>query len=997
MASLVVGPVSAATTSGTPLQVAQATSSTTGGINGTVVDDGGAPVSGASITVRGATTLRTTTDSKGTFQLGDIPPGLYVVTAEKPGYQSASEHDYAIFAGEVEKVSITLPTASFSSLHTIATVRTAGRGTFNTSPAAVNSVSTQDFINQASTGVAAVLNEIPGLQVSLPATSGNGAAPGAIVFANIRNSLAFETATLIDGHPLSVGKYGDYVLSFWTPFVFANNEVIKGPGADAPQTNYAIGGTLNMRTLDPTQQFKSNFIAGLTNTGGSFFNFGFSGTEGRLGYVADVAHVNEPSALNGQSVYTNELNGGVAHINGTTDVWGFNDSFGAVAGSNGTAANYNIFSLAVCCYQVSGQIDKMNELVKFRYKFSPATTATVSYLGGQVTANQNGNTSQLTPSTFEPGAGYTGSMPVGAGFLSGNVYPGGDIETNNEPMFQAEVSSTIGKDTILGRFYHAAIGRTLNEGNSNYLIPVTTYVTANGTNAFGATYNNAYIPVDWYNYFTQSEQDALSGIDLQYQHPYGAGNTITASYSRTTSTTSYWYQEEVTNYNPLAPGNQFLNATLDGPNVTIPQGSSENYNTIRLSDSHNWGEKFSTLLSLYDNQYAFTAAQTCGSGAFNAAPGSGQCLLNGSNATFTTQTPTHFDERLGLTYRSSSNLIFRGSMGSSIAPPYLNLLSRFASLPTCTPNAITKVCQTPTITIPANNPNLVPETSWGYDIGADLRVKKSYYASADLYLTNLYNQFLLTTVNAGLCTSNLYPASGCPAAGAAAPAVIPTIFQTLYGNVNNSRYEGIELSLKHTVSSGLGWQIQGSTQRGYVYNLGANFYCSSGAVACTPNNYNQNLGVIANQNFNGGSPFYIHSPSCTGSSTSSAASSYWCATGGGVSNQSVPYLQGYGEINWQNEHGWYASIGETLFGKNNSYNEPPFMVARATVRAPLGNDFSFQISGYNIFNAYKQVFPIYGGGVAVPLANGSVGPTNGNVIGPAQWSFVLQKKFGGTP
>lgn len=984
MVATVVGPVSAATTQGAPTHVAQASSMTPGAVSGTVNDAGGAPVPGATITFRGPVTQQTTSDATGAFQIASINPGLYTVTAEKAGYQTAS-NSVAIFAGQTEKVAITMPTASFSSLRTIATVRSAGRGTFNTSAASVNTVSTQTFIDQGSTGVGAVLNQVPGLQVSLPNNDGNGAAPGAIVFANIRNSLSFETATLIDGHPLSVGKYGDYVLSFWTPFVFQGAEVVKGPGADATQTNYAIGGTLNLRTLDPTQKVTPTLLFGQTSTGGTFFNAGISGTTGRLGFVADVASLYDPSVINGQNEYIGQENGGVAHINGTTDVLSYNNTLSPIPGTNDTAANYNNYQLLICCYQTNAWISKLNELVKLKYKFSNATTATVSYLGGQAQADQNGNTSQLVPSTFQPGAGYTGPIPVGANYLIGNSYPGGDIETNNEPMFQMELATTLGNDTILARYFHASIYRLLNEGNSNYTIPNSGMYTLNGNNQYGYTYNNLNTQVDFYNYFVQNEIDKLGGYDFQYQHPYGAGNTVTFSASQTISQTAYWYQETGINYNN---DNSFAGAYLDEPDVTIPEGSSETFTTFRLTGNQNFGDKFNALLSLYDNHYSFTAASACGAGASSTAANA--CAISGSNATFVTNDTSHFDERLGLTYRPSPDLIFRGSMGSSIAPPYIGLLSKFSSLPSCS-SAIT--CP-PVITVSQTNPNLVPETSFGYDIGADYRLKNSYYVSGDIYLTNLFNQFISTTVDSGLtCTSGAYPTSNCPATNG------PPIYYNINGNVNNSRYEGIELSIRHVVSNGFGFIVQGSTQRGYAYNLGSNFYCSFASTAaepCIPANYNQNLAVVANQNFNGGSYMYFHSGYCS-NQTNQASSEYWCATGDNVSNQSVPYLQGYAEINWQNPAGWYASFGGTLFGKNNSYNEPPFTVARIALRAPIGDDFALQISGYNIFNAYKQLFPIVSGGVAIPLANGAIGPTNGNVIGPAQWNFVLSKKFGGTP
>ncbi len=981
LVAAVVQPAYAATPA-SPELVSQATSTTTGALSGTVTDESGAPVAGATITIRGVETKRATTDAKGAFQLGNITAGLYTIDVEKPGYQSAHEQDFAVFSGEVEPVKITLPVATFTSLRTIASVRAAGRGTFNTSPASVSTVSSQDFVNQGATGVATVLNQIPGVQISLPSNDGNGASPGAITFANIRDGLAFETATLIDGHPLSVGKYGDYVLTFWTPFMFQSFDVIKGPGAEAPQTNYAINGTLNMRTLDPTQDFESKFMAGyVTNTGGTYFNVGYSGTTGRLGFVADIAEVNEPSVINGTNVYIGgNQNGSVAHINGTTNVLSYNNSLAPIPGTSAQA--YNNYSTQICCYSLSASIYKLNELLKLRYRFSSATVATVSYLGSQATSDENGDTSEAIASSFQPGVGYAGPVAIGTHYLASNVYPGGDLETSNEPMFQAEVSSSLGPDTVIARYYHASIYRLLNEGNSNYLNPVTTFETINGTNANGTVYNNAYVPVDWYNTYYQSESDQLGGIDLEYQHPYGAGNWVTLSASHSNSTTSYWYQEEATTVNP---DYTFGGVVLREPDVTIPNGSGQVFTTLRLSDNQNFGQKFSSMVSFYDNLYQFTSATTCGSGASSTAANA--CEISGNNATFQTNYTGHFDGRLGLTYRPSNNLIFRGSMGSSIAPPYINLLSRFNQNPSYSLNEAT-------VTVNQANPNLVPETSWGYDIGGDYRLKQTYYISADAYLTNLYNQFLLTTVDSGMkCTLQAFPGSGCPNAASTDP-LPPELYYSIYGNVNNARYEGIEISFKRIVQNGVGFVVQGSTQRGYAYNLGKSFYCGFGpssTTPCTPANYNQNLAVIAGQNYNGGSStdFYFPSGTCT-------ASDPYCVSGAGnVSNQAVPYLQGYAEINWQTAAGWYASFGSTLFGKNNSYNEPPFTVARVTVRAPLTHGFSLQVSGNNIFNAYKEVLPVEGGGVSIPLANGGVGPTLGNVYGPAIWNVQLTKLFGG--
>jgi hypothetical protein len=314
------------------------------------------------------------------------------------------------------------------------------------------------------------------------------------------------------------------------------------------------------------------------------------------------------------------------------------------------------------------------------------------------------------------------------------------------------------------------------------------------------------------------------------------------------------------------------------------------------------------------------------------------------------------------------DLVLRGAAGSAIAPPYIQLLTQFNATPNVQPGQ-------QTVTLTRNNPNLVPETGFGYDIGADYRFHKVYYVSGDIYLTNVFNQFISSTYDSGLvCSPSTFPGSNCPAQGG------PEVFYQSNVNLTSTRYEGLELSLRRVVPQGLGFTLSGSTQRGYAYNLPRNFYCSFAVTAstpCNPSTYNTNLAIIPSANFSGGNGTL--NPG-----------------GNGVSNQSVPYLQGYGELNYRTRNGWYASFGATVFGKNNSYSEPPFAVVRASLRAPITDTLAVQISGNNIFNAYNGLFPIVGGGVGIPLANGALGASNGNVLGPATWNFILTKAFGGS-
>jgi outer membrane receptor protein involved in Fe transport len=1014
IATFTVGPVSAATAPNPPVTVAQNASAT---VQGTVQDDTGAPIADVNIVLRGAQTYTGTTDSTGAFSVTGITPGVYLLSATKPGYQTATAADFAVIGGETETVQIVIHASTFTSLRTIASVTANGQANFNTSPASIQVVSAQAFVNQAQPQVGRVLNQIPGVQNTLPTSSANGAAPGAVTVPNIRGGLSFETATLIDGHPLAVGDFGDYVTTFLNPFLLGSVEVIKGPGAMAPETNYAINGTVNFRTKDPTADFSPDYTIGFTTHGGSYYNFGVSDTLGRLGFVVDIAGYNDASALNGYKsyfqTYGNNAVAGWTGSSGTTI--SYNPTYIpsttiTAAGPGGgflpgtTTALNHVYGLLACCYVYQGWYNQTGELFKFRYRFSDATTATASYLGTQTYADQNANTSEMIPSVFSPNtvgalyntypafvnaaASYSGSLADGTTLLVPNsVYPSTAQEINNEPIFQAEVRTLLGQDTILARYYHASIDRLIYEGNPNPSVPVVVPYTLYGVNPSSSkscadttcppnVFNGVNQSVAFFDWYNQWEEDRLTGLSFQYDHPFGEGDNLTFSYDSTNATSSAgnWssnFPSVVSGTNNWAP--PF--SPVGTPSVTNPTGTGQVFTTILGRAIYNFTDQLSGTLALYSNQYTntFPYACTTASGANTA------CAIDGSNAQFTSNHTAHFDQRMALTYRPKNNLSIRAAAGSSIAPPYLSLLSKVNTTPSASSCSVQ-------CTFNLNNPNLLPETAWGYDLGADFRLKDNVtVVSVDGYLTNLFNRFLGETYQVGTCASNT--------SGLTCPSTVPgttPVEQAFNTNLANSRYEGIELQIRRVVPEGLGFNISGAIQHAYAYNLPPKFYCA-GAVAladCVPANYNVNLPIIPGENFTGntfgsvyGAPGGAFADSTVGAS--------------GFSNTAIPYLQGDANVNYTFKDGAYALLGMTLYGKNNGYNLPPFGIGYATIRYPINKMLSIQVSGDNIFNAWTGLFPIVGGGIAYPLANGTLGGTIGNTVGPATYSFQLTRTFGG--
>ena len=337
------------------------------------------------------------------------------------------------------------------------------------------------------------------------------------------------------------------------------------------------------------------------------------------------------------------------------------------------------------------------------------------------------------------------------------------------------------------------------------------------------------------------------------------------------------------------------------------------------------------------------------------------------NWIFTTGTSSHYDGRLGLEYRAAPDLSLRLAAGSAIAPPYLGILTNF-------PSSISYTTGSTSATQSVASPNLKPETAFGYNLGADYRIGSSDLVSADFYLTNLFNQFITQGTPIGFCT----PPPGTTNECLPSTTGPVTLFGTSPVNLSNARYQGIELAYRHDPPFGFGFTLQGALQSAYPYHLSRCFYYSGAQVdttvpQCTGTaNMNQNLAVLPSQNFTGGAGFPAN----------------------GVSNQSIPYSQAYGELRYRFRDGIGALFGETLYGNNNSLNQKAFWAANATLEFPLANQATIQISGSNIFNANSGLFIVTGGGVPIPLANGQIGLTNGNVIGPARWTLMFVRNFG---
>src|ERR1700686_4976285 len=660
-----------------------------GSIAGKTVDTNGTPLANVQVLLEGPTAAATTSNGAGNFSFDSVAAGSYAVSAVKTGYISTTLTDVSVLAGSKTQVTLTMTAQSLTSLRVLGReVISARRARFNKTQASVVVVPVTTYLDQGQTQVMRVLDQTPGIVIAHPGSTANNASPGAITFANIRGGLGFETATLIDGHPVSNGAFGDYVTTFLNTYALADTQLIKGPGAAAPEINYAIGGTINFRTKDPTQARREALDLGYDSQGGSLLNLLGTGTlpGTKWGYVLDYAVWDTPGPLNHTNSFIN-LPGG-ALINGQP-VNGFTTNACAPFPCTPNPANINnpfaaTSTIVACCFPVSTTYVNKAELAKIRYTFSNSTVATGSYLGSQRRSDQNGNHVSIMPTLLTPSAAgnyigkVTGSVPT----LQGTFFPDGEWEVNNEPIFQADVRTTLRKDTILARWYSASINRLqYNALNDNS--PVTAFMQLYGTaQAPGLLTFNGQTAAVTINgaYFRSTEEDKLHGGSLEYDHL--AGQTqLTLAYDQWTAASNTY---SIFGNSPALGVVQASNVSFSS---TIPAGSNQRFGTLLLRGSFPMGDRVQGTLSNYLNTY---------NTRFSADRGS----------TFKSITRHHYDARFGLAWQPHSNVPYRFPIGSAVAPPYLFLVSpaRASASPTCRSGAL--FC-----TETLNNGGIQPETS----------------------------------------------------------------------------------------------------------------------------------------------------------------------------------------------------------------------------------------------------------------------------------------------
>lgn len=666
----------------------------TGTITGTVHGTTGAPISDASIIVSGAVTQKTASDASGKFTL-TLPAGFYRLDVTKGGFLTATQTDLAVLTGENLPVDVTLEPADLSSLKTIARVTTSARSSINTGTAAIAIVGRQEFANLASPQINDVVERIPGADVEKGSSSPNTSF-------TVAGAQGYETQVLVEGHPVSIGRYGVWFSQFFNSFLVGNVEAQLGPGNTTPFAGTAVGGTINITTPGYTKNTAYHAVTGEDSLGGSYTNLLYSGSAGKLSYVvgAGTAGVNTP----------------------------YTGTYGCVldATNKATWNKPNAIGVVSFCGDLGGGQRNQGELIKAKWDFSPATSLEFGFLGSQGGYNPQGSAYGL----LAPNTTIVNCMTVGSGAsqhqectnpqyagmagqkINGMFFYPGSVVTNNMPLFTAQFRTAIGGNTLLVRPYGGSITRIIDgSGEASYPIwsfpsTDTAAATACVKSSFGAVIKSSSNPNYWTcqdTPYTTVETDKLRGATLSFIHPMGL-NQLTFNYDYHSDET-YAIAGNPTQAGGLPPA--------------VPDTMTK-YNSLSLTGDFALSEQLTLKAGAYQNWWYLN--------------GWAPAVTSANKGTIVpfTRSVGSFDPHIAFTYQPRGGESLRLAFGTSTTFPYAGIVSGTAYT---TPGA------TGTVALNGKNPMLAPEKAYEGDLGFDKRLGDGSILSVDLIDTQVHNVF----------------------------------------------------------------------------------------------------------------------------------------------------------------------------------------------------------------------------------------------------------------
>ena len=738
-------------------------------ITGSVHDSAGAPVSGATINISGASSATTQTAADGSFT-ASVPAGLYQISVTKGGYLAASVPDFAAAAGVSTPFAVTLNQASLESLSTIGRVSTQSGGSrMNTGAAVTSFLPPQAFKDFADPQINNVLQHAPDVTIQHMGSQQDTT----IIVGAVQ---PYETQVLIDGHPLALGQFGVWLSQYFPSYLIGGIETNSGPGNTTTFANIAVGGTANILTPAFTQRTTAELTYGYDNYATQSSHFLGTGSVGHLQYVVGLG----TDGINGPYYGTNHCI--VAPDNGGANANLNNQSFGII--QTCTSADGSFFS--------KGMIGKL------KYDFSPVTSLETSFIGAWGGYNPQGTAWGLTqgPTTIEQ---CLTSNPLHCtqpqfGNLIGSTIQGlswytGSSIYNNQTLFDAQFRTSFGDTTLLIRPYIGDIEPEiiLGTGQTQYpafFSPPGTAGNPAATAAFNTecanNFDSTISPSGTTTIAPNGQIECYGGAYTTFEQDklYGSTASLIHSFGENLVNLSYDFHGQSTFAYIISPSN-----------VSVPF-STNRYSTFSLTGDLHLAPKIGMNVGLYDTLWTVNGVKP----------------FSNTDATLVnfTRSVSRFDPHVAFTFRPAAATSIRAAWGTSTTFPYLGQVSGLAAFQNPAQSLGPPFAAGGTLT--EKNADLAPEVSLAYDLGADHRFNNGSVLSVDLSDTIIHNVFEQLT------SSTINPNTGG--------------LEGIFSPINVAKLEAKVATLKYAYAplSGVGFNLAAAAASSIASGLPASAY-----------------------------------------------------------------------------------------------------------------------------------------------------------------------------
>ncbi len=255
--------------------------SDTGQVTIAVKDLAAAPLADARVTLVGPTVISTLTTKSGTVVYTDVPVGIYRVRIGRTGFRGTTTREFEVLGDRSVHVDVTLEPsagapATFEPVPQSSGPPIIGKVTArNDVRISDHDISEDSPIRRLSDSMTDALSKLAGVSVTSPSND-----PDAPVTISLNNKDESQTAVTLDGIPLSAPGVATNLRAI-------NTDLFSGAGVSFSPSAGSLGGSVNFRTLQPTQTWQYKLAGSYGTYDRANYQLAATGSIGKLGIAVE--------------------------------------------------------------------------------------------------------------------------------------------------------------------------------------------------------------------------------------------------------------------------------------------------------------------------------------------------------------------------------------------------------------------------------------------------------------------------------------------------------------------------------------------------------------------------------------------------------------------------------------------------------------------------------------------------------------------------------------